>query len=91
MKLLLLLPAFFTMNADTDKKAVLQVLETKCNYCHRVANPYRVFNRKNMDINAADIYQQVFVKKRMPMGDGNPLSEQEQTMIKSWVSAVRNN
>ena len=46
------------------------ILENKCNVCHRKRNKKRIFTRGNMNIWSNDIYKQVFVKKRMPKGNG---------------------
>lgn len=72
---------------DTDlKKQVFTILDTKCNVCHRKQNPFKIFRLKNMDKHAPKIYEQVFIKRRMPKGDKIKLTEQEYQTLKQWLT-----
>ncbi len=73
-------------NTDPIQKQALEILETKCNVCHRKQNPFKVFNSKNMNRHASKIYTQVFVKKRMPKGDKVKLSNEEYDTLKKWLN-----
>jgi len=64
---------------------IANLLETKCNSCHRKKNPFMVFNKKNMNKRAKIIYDQVFVKKRMPKG--SKLSDSESALLKNWLES----
>ncbi len=70
---------------DTLKQAALDVLQTKCNICHRKQNPFKVFSEKNMVKHASKIHKQVFVKQRMPKGDIK-LTTAEYSTLKEWLS-----
>lgn len=67
--------------------AALKVLQIKCNVCHRRQNPFRVFTAENMNKNAPNIYEQVFVKKSMPKVGALPLTAAEQAALKKWLEA----
>jgi uncharacterized membrane protein len=82
-------PAFGTLPANIapDLKAeVFQLLDTKCNVCHRKKNPFRVFTLKNMERNARRIHQQVFVYKRMPKGSTIKLTDADYQLLKQWLN-----
>ncbi len=64
------------------------ILEAKCNTCHSVQNPQKVFTPGNMDSYAGNIYRQVFVWHRMPKNNTTVLSSEEQESLKRWL---RNN
>jgi uncharacterized membrane protein len=89
--LLISIPGAFFLNTqaghahDDPKKAALTVLEQKCNVCHRINNPGRVFTIDNMEGLAPKIYKQVFVKRRMPKGNTIRLTEEESEVLKNWV------
>ncbi|MBC9929803.1 hypothetical protein [Chitinophaga qingshengii] len=72
---------------EDDKEKALLVLQTKCNSCHVRNNPFRIFKERNMDRNAKDIYKQVFVKGRMPLGNDVKLTEGERETLKKWLEA----
>ncbi|MEO0468678.1 MAG: hypothetical protein AAF206_03585 [Bacteroidota bacterium] len=72
---------------ETLKEAAFQVLNTKCNVCHRKKNPFMVFKLKNMEKRAERIYQAVFVSRRMPKGDDIQLTENEYTSLRQWLQA----
>lgn len=67
-----------------------QILDNKCNICHSKRNKRRVFTIENMDDFAPDIYEQVFVKKRMPKGRQIKLSSEEYQDILTWISTTKN-
>jgi uncharacterized membrane protein len=67
------------------KAKALGILEAKCNTCHSVQNPARVFTRDNMDSYAGPIYRQVFVWHRMPKNNAAVLSTVEQEALKRWL------
>ena len=67
------------------KKEAFEVLRSKCNLCHKKRNPFKVFSLKNMDRHAPKIYQQVFVKRRMPKGNKVKLTDQEYQTLKEWL------
>ncbi|MEM9929784.1 MAG: hypothetical protein AAF840_08205 [Bacteroidota bacterium] len=71
---------------DSLKVAAFQILEAKCNVCHRKRNPFMIFKEKNMARRASKIYQQVFVKRRMPKPEGEPLTEEEYAALKAWLT-----
>ena len=70
---------------------VYQILDEKCNVCHRRKNKNRIFTKVNMNTWANDIYEQVYVKKRMPKGGKIKLSAQEYQELLSWISSIKNN
>lgn len=72
---------------EEDKGKALLVLQTKCNICHVRNNPFRIFKEKNMERNAKDIYKQVFIKGRMPLGNEVKLTEEERETLKKWLEA----
>ncbi|MGN7818977.1 hypothetical protein HGH92_02110 [Chitinophaga varians] len=72
---------------EDDKEKALLVLQTKCNICHVRNNPFRIFKERNMERNAKDIYKQVFVKGRMPLGNEVKLTEEERETLKKWLEA----
>ena len=69
------------------KEEVFEILNSKCNACHRKQNPFKLFSLKNMDKNAPKIYQQVFIKQRMPKGDKVKLTDQESLTLKKWLKS----
>lgn len=71
---------------DKLKKEALEVLNTRCNSCHRKQNPFMIFTHKNMDRRIDKINEQVFIKKRMPKGD-NQLSAEESARLKNWIKS----
>lgn len=70
------------------KKEALQILELKCNVCHRKQNPFMVFKEKNMEKRAPKINQMVFIERRMPKGDEIKLSKEEYTQLKNWLASL---
>lgn len=71
---------------DKLKREALEVLNTRCNSCHRKQNPFMIFTMKNMDRRINKINEQVFIKKRMPKGD-NELSTEERVRLKNWIKS----
>lgn len=76
------------LSKNTSEKA-FQILDHKCNVCHRKRNKRRVFTSENMDTWANDIYSQVFVKKRMPMGKKTKLTSNEYEELLTWISSTK--
>ncbi|MCP4484548.1 MAG: hypothetical protein GY823_08320 [Flavobacteriaceae bacterium] len=74
----------------SDIKA-FQILDNKCNVCHRKRNQRRIFTKENMETWANDIYKQVFVKKRMPKGKNIKLSSNEYQELLTWISTTKKN
>ncbi len=70
------------------KTQAFNILENKCNVCHRKQNPFMIFSEKNMDKRAKKINKMVFVYKRMPKGDYIKLTTEEQTVLKDWISSL---
>lgn len=67
------------------KEVAFQILDTKCNACHRKQNPFMVFSEKNMVKRAPKIYKMVFVERRMPKGDEIKLTSEEYTTLEKWL------
>jgi len=86
------LTALYTSN-DTvkDTKATaFQILNNKCNVCHKKRNKRRVFTLENMNTWSNDINKQVFIKKRMPKGKKIKLTSQEYQDLLTWISSTKN-
>jgi len=62
-----------------------EILEAKCNVCHRKQNPFMVFSEKNMEKRASKIHKQVFITKRMPKGNETKLTSYESSILKQWL------
>jgi len=77
--------AILTEADDQLKRAAFEVLETKCNVCHRKQNPFMVFKEKNIEKRAAKIYQMVFVQRRMPKGTDIRLTNEEAATLEKWL------
>ncbi len=77
-------------NPTRDSKVkAFQILENKCNVCHRKRNKRRVFSLENMNPWANDIYKQVFIKKRMPKGKKIKLTSNEYQDLLTWISSTK--
>ncbi len=77
---------WFSIQAEEDlKQMAFDILNTKCNVCHRKQNPFRVFSLKNMEKNATRIRKQVFIKKRMPKGNEIRLTKSEYETLEKWL------
>ncbi len=72
-------------SSDPLKKAAFEILDEKCNVCHRKKNPFMVFNSKNMSKRAPKIYQMVFVERKMPKGDDVRLTAEEYSKLEKWL------
>lgn len=81
---------FKSMVSGTDsiEQKALDVLEHRCNTCHRKQNPFKIFKAKNLKKYAPLIKQQVFELKRMPK-DGSTLSEAEQEALLDLIKSVK--
>ena len=75
-------PSFSNENLRED---AFEILEKKCNVCHRKQNPFMVFNKKNMTKRAKKIYQMVFLEQRMPKGSNIRLNKGEYSTLKKWL------
>lgn len=67
------------------KQTALSVLVQKCNVCHKMYNPGKVFTADNMETLAPKIYKQVFVKRRMPKGRDIKLTPEEEQLLRTWL------
>ena len=67
------------------KTQALEILDAKCNVCHRKQNPLMIFKEKNMEKRAAKIYNKVFVDRSMPKAEGTPLTFQEYATLEQWL------
>ena len=79
------------LESKCSNAKAFEILESKCNVCHRKRNKRRIFSKENMDSHANDIYKQVFVKKRMPKGKRIKLSDIEYQELSTWISSIKNN
>lgn len=67
------------------KKQAFEILETKCNVCHRKQNPFMVFKEKNMSKRAKKIYKMVFQERKMPKGTEIQLTDEEYITLEKWL------
>lgn len=74
----------------SQKNEALQILEDKCNVCHRKRNKRGVFTSSNMNHWSKDIYKQVFIKKRMPKGKKTKLTNSEYQKLLTWITSIKN-
>ena len=70
------------------KLEVFEILNSKCNVCHRWQNPFMVFKLKNMENRAKKINRMVFIERRMPKGNKIKLTSEEYTRLKNWLSTL---
>lgn len=70
---------------DKLKKAALEVLDTKCNACHRKQNPFMVFKEKNISKRAKRIYKAVFIELKMPKGNKTHMTDKEYAALEKWL------
>ena len=80
-----------THSKEQLKSEAFQILDEKCNSCHRKQNPFMVFSLKNMEKRAVKIHQQVIVKRQMPKGDEVKLTQEEYSHLKKWLDSQLNN
>jgi len=73
---------------EFTEKEILEILDVKCNSCHRIHNPRKVFTEENMNENAKSIYRQVFRWKRMPKGDKIKLTETDKNKLNNWINSL---
>ena len=76
--------AFWTSDSLLKKEA-FEILNTKCNACHRKQNPFMIFNEKNMSRRASKIHRMVFIERRMPKGDEVRLTNEEYVKLEKWL------
>ena len=76
-------------SSEKLKAKALIVLQTKCNFCHKRQNPFKVFKEKNMSRYAPKVYEQVFVKKRMPKK--GILTQEERKILEEWLKTEKRN
>ena len=74
----------------TIKTEAYTVLRNKCNICHATKKRTDIFTLKNMDSLAFDIHKQVFIKKKMPKGKKNKLTNEEIRSLKNWLDSTLN-
>jgi uncharacterized membrane protein len=79
---------YYYSDQEDLKANAFKVLTTQCNVCHATKKRQDIFTFGNMDSLASDINKQVFLKKKMPKGRKNKLSEQETLALKNWLSLV---
>lgn len=79
---------FQIMESEELKARAFEILDTKCNVCHRKKNPFMVFSLRNMEKRATKIKTQVFIKKRMPKGTEIKLSQAETDTLKKWINTL---
>ena len=70
---------------DQLQKDALNILETKCNVCHKKQHPFMVFKEKNISKRASNIYNMVFVERRMPRGNDIKLTNEEYNTLEKWL------
>jgi len=80
-------PSNSASNRETQQ-AAFNVLQAKCNVCHRTENPGRIFTEKNMDKLVKKINRQVFVWKRMPKGNEIQLTIEEKESLENWIETL---
>ncbi len=78
------------LEQEAAKNEAFEALQIKCNFCHATKKKTDVFTLQNMDSLAPDIFEQVFVKKRMPRGKKSKLSTDERKALERWLSTVVN-
>ncbi len=70
---------------ETLKKQAFEILDTKCNVCHRKQNPFMIFKEKNISKRAKKIYQMVYIERKMPKGNEIRLTNEEYTTLEKWL------
>ncbi len=76
---------FSLESKDQLKTDAFEILDTKCNVCHRKQNPFMVFKPKNIENRAKKIYKMVFVERRMPKGNEVRLTDEEYSKLEKWL------
>ena len=72
-------------NNEVLKREAFEILDSKCNVCHRKQNPFMVFNEKNMVRRAKKIYKMVFIERKMPKGNEIKLTNAEHAKLEKWL------
>lgn len=80
---------YFPINHSVVKIKAFEILKTKCNICHTKKNRKKIFTLENMDIFAAKVEEQVFIKKRMPRGKKNKLTDKEYQQLSTWIKSLK--
>lgn len=80
-------PIVLKSNENLRRRA-FEILDAKCNACHKKQNPFMIFSVKNMERRAPKVYKQVFISKRMPKGDLVKLSTYEHSLLKQWLTQL---
>ena len=70
------------------KEEAFDILRNKCNVCHVKKNKRKIFRRDNMNWFAPQINTQVFIKRRMPKGKNNQLTEKEYQILSNWIKSL---
>ncbi len=76
------------MQQNTVKERAFIVLRDKCNSCHATKTRLIIFTLGTMDSLHLDINTQVFIKRKMPKGKKNNLSEKEEIDLKIWLCSL---
>ena len=76
---------FIPRSDNKLRKVAFEILDAKCNTCHRKKNPFMVFNEKNMGKRAPKIYKTVFIERRMPRGNEIRLTNDEYVKLEQWL------
>lgn len=71
------------------KQLAFEILNTKCNNCHRKQNPFMVFKKENMSRRARKIYKMVFVERKMPKGNEIRLTNEEYLTLEKWLKTQK--
>ena len=70
------------------KTKAFEVLKNKCNSCHATKKRTDIFTLNNIDSLAPNIYEQVFLKRKMPKGKKTKLTPNESMALKNWLTTV---
>ena len=70
------------------REEAFNILRTKCNVCHVKKNKRKIFTRDNINWFAPQINTQVFIKRRMPKGKNNQLTEKEYQILSNWIKSL---
>ncbi|MBL4658023.1 MAG: hypothetical protein JKX73_08495 [Flavobacteriales bacterium] len=78
-----------TYKAPSIADKAFQILVNKCNVCHKFWNPNVLFTQGNISDFAPKIHEQVFIKKRMPMGKKRRLTQTEYSTLEQWLLTLK--
>lgn len=79
----------FKTNYQTSlKQKAFVVLRDKCNVCHVSKKRLALFTLANMDSLQLEINNQVFIKRKMPKGKRNRLSQKEELDLTNWLNTL---